>query len=549
MNKNYIILCFLSLIYIGGLNAQNYDISLSGSVNQNIEEGEAHIAINPIDSTEMIVGFMELGTGVNFKIYNSSDEGNTWQLSSYNTASAALSDYPNHSIIGGGDIVFAYDNNGVLYCSWINLLADLSIASPLDSCIWASYWAKSNDNGANFTLENGTDHFFARGKLSVNGGLNVYDFEDGVADRQWMAVNLSDGPNQNDLFIGYINYPFNLQNTGLKVKRKAAGQSNFSPEVTAYPGNGQLTNITFDQNDVLHYSFVDIATNTVNHTSSSDNGQTFSSPNLIYNGNNLFPQSNYKINDRENAAPSLAIDGSNKLHLVWGDFLFNETLPSSFYSNSSDGGATWSIPVELNTIFGGQVFMPIISAKNNHVSISGNLLDSTKKSIYHIASSNDNGQNFSTPLSISAGVTDFNQIGNDIFVGDYSSGIRTDCAIYSLWTDCSSNGCKQYIARYDECLSLGLNELTPIENHYTIQNIYPNPSIHEVQLEIQAQNSDELTLEIYNSAGQVVNTTSFVINTGLNNKIINIEQLKSGVYILKTTGAEGIFNTRIFTKQ
>ncbi len=540
----------LSFLTLLNLNAQNFNTSISGNTNASVEEGEAHIAIDPLDSNNMVMGFMELtANGVQFKIYNSDDGGYNWQVSGFDPASGAQGDYPTYSVIGGGDIVFAYDKQGTLYCSWINLLADMNLASPLDTCIWTAYWAKSTDNGSTFTLETGNDHFFGLGKIGLSGGFTTHDYEDGIVDRQWMAVDLSSGPYENNLYVGYINYPFILSNTGLKVKTKAPGQTTFSGAVTAYSGSGQLTNIGVDNNGVLHYCFADIQSNEILHVFSDDGGQTFSTTHGIYGGSNLFPNNNHKVNGRENAAPSLAIDGTNKLHLVWSDFPPGEDQPVSYYSTSDDGGLNWSQEIDLENYFDGGVFMPVVSASNNHVSISCNVLDSTGKSEYYHISSYDNGAIFSQPVKVSSGITDFDAIGTSVFVGDYSSAVRTDCAIFGLWTDCGANGCKQYISRYDECASLGLTELTPVESSFTLNNLYPNPAENDLSFIVKSELNDMLTIEVYNAIGQQQLVERFNASEGENQYELNVSGLSKGHYILKVQNTEGTFITRTFIKK
>lgn len=546
----HLLIILIALTFKLNLGAQSIDSSISGNTVATADEGEAHIAINPTDSLKMVMGYMEVSqVGISFNVYHTSNGGNTWQKSNLNTASYILSDYPGYSAIGGGDIVFAYDKNGDLYCSWINLLANLSLASPLDTTIWTAYWAKSVDNGNNFTVSNGADHFFGRGKVGLNGAFTVYNYMEGVSDRQWMAVDLSNGVNQNNLYVGYINYPFNNQQSGLRVRSKLSGQNSFSPAVTAYAGGGQLTNIGVDSNGILHYTFCDIVLDMVYHVSSVDGGQTFSTPHLINNGVNLFPNtSNSFVNDRENAAPSLAIDGANNLHLVWGEFPNNQQ-PLGYYSVSTNGGQTWSTPLDLSTLFGSSVFMPVVSAKNNRVTIGSNILDFAKKSEYHIITSSNNGTSFASPVKVSSGITDFTAIGLTPFVGDYSSAVRTNCNIYSLWTDCRANGCKQYIAKYDECLSTGLAELTPINSTFSLSNIFPVPTVNVLNLVIESQIVDNLIIEIYNNSGQKVKSENYLVNNGENRIELKLDEVSSGQYIMRLINKNGTYITRTFIKK
>lgn len=546
MNLKKYLYPLLVLFSISGY-AQN-DQSLSGSTAAQSDEGEAHIAIDPTDSTKMIMGFMELGAGLSFEIYHSQDAGDNWQLSTFDALAAMQPDMGSYTVIGGGDVVFAYAVNGDIYCSWISLWANFGSGNPLDSCLWRATWAKSTDGGVSFSMQNDSTKNFAYGSVDLNGGLNVLDVADGIADRQWMAVDRTNGPFRDNLYVGYINYPFDLQQTGLKVKVKTPGSNSFSAETVAYQGSGQLTNIATDANGIVHYTFVDLALNTINHVSSSDGGQSFSNTHLIANGQNVFPQGNFKINDRENSAPSLAIDGANNLHLVWGEFPAGDTLPASYYSKSTDGGLNWSNPIELSSIFNDKVFMPVVSAYENRISISGNVLSNDKKSEYYLALSDDNGANFSWPVKLSSGITDFVSTGLQSFVGDYSSSVRTYCTIYSLWTDCRANGCKQYIGKYDQCANVGLVELTPIESNFSMDDIYPNPVIDKLHISIQSKINGSLKLEVMDASARILKTQDYDLVEGENNLSLDVIGLKAGNYFVKTSNSEGTFFTRTFVK-
>ncbi len=537
-------------LFIGlQLCAQNiYDGRLTNDTIQSSEEGEAHIAMSSLDSNKMVMGFMQLNSGLSFKIYQTENGGDSWIESTFHTNDIVAVDYPAYSIIGGGDIIFAYDVNGDIYCSWIYLLADLDLPAPLDECIWTAYWAKSTDNGNSFTLEPGTNHFFGRGKINLNGGLSVLDFEDGICDRQWMAIDQSGGVHHNKLYVGYINYPFVTANSGLKVKTKASGQNSFSTENTAYTGNGQLTNIMVDGNGVLHYSFCNIISNQVFHVSSSDGGQTFSNTHLITNGVRLMPQSNRFINDRENAAPSLTIDGDNILHLVWSDFPEN-IFPKSYYSKSLDGGVNWTVPIELSTLFSDHVFMPVVSSRQNKVTIGANVLDNDKKSSYYFITSENNGLNFNSPVKVSSDITDFGTIGQTGFVGDYSSGVRSGCKVYSLWTDCRTGNCKQYVSSFDECLALGITEVTPVNGGFNLLKIYPIPTQDNLNLSVESNSPRKINLTVFNLKGQEVFKTERDLLEGKNDFNISLEKLITGPYIIKLSDEDNTFITRVIEKQ
>jgi len=218
-HAKFLLPLFLSLIPL--LTSAQYDKKVSNSTSSSSDEGEADIAISPVDTNKMVIGFMQSSpSSVVFKLYNSSDGGTIWSASTLNPLTIATNEFTGYHVIGGGDILLAYDKTGKLYCSWIYLL--LPPSQNIDSCRWVSYWAYSTDNGNTFTLEPGNSHFWGQGIINPQT-QNVANFADGICDRNWLACDLTNGPNANNLYVGYINYPSDIQNTGLKVKVLSPG--------------------------------------------------------------------------------------------------------------------------------------------------------------------------------------------------------------------------------------------------------------------------------------------------------------------------------------
>ena len=539
-----LLLCSISLI------AQ--EIKVSSNNTTTLDEGEAKIAINPADSNKMAFGFMQISStqGNTFQIYTSANAGNTWQKSGFIPASLLLKDFPNYtSIAGGGDILMAYDKTGKLYCSWIYVISNHALQNPYDSLIWASYWGSSIDNGHTFTLEPGDAHFFGKGKfgLSTTGVYDIYNVWDGICDRDWMAVDLTNGPNANKLYIAYINYT-QYRSDGLKVRSKASGDKTFSNQVMAYQGLGQLSNIMVDGNGMLHYIFADLSSNKLGHVSSSDGGKSFSLIHSISDAGLLIPTSFY-INTRENAAPSLAIDGANNLHVVWNDFI-DGGFPKSYYSKSNDGGLSWlQTSLDISKKFNGNVFMPTVSAINNRVSISAYVLDDNKKSEFYIVSSNDYGQSFSPPFKVSTALTDFNLIGKDIFIGDYTSSARTNCLVYGVRTDARTKGQKLYVSKFNDCAAWGIQEITPINATYSLENLYPVPAHDFLNLDLNSEIADQISIDIMDVQGKIISSEKEIVSTGKNVFSINVVQLAAGNYLLKMVNKHNVYLTRMFAKK
>jgi len=142
------------------LTAQIYDKKLTSVVASGNSEGEACMAIDPLDSNRMVIGFMEsTSTDLLFRTYYSTDAGNSWTLSNFNFKSTLAADYPGRSVAGGGDILLAYDKNGKLYSTWLYA----TVTPSFDTLGFSVLWAESTDGGVNFTMQPGANHIMGWG--------------------------------------------------------------------------------------------------------------------------------------------------------------------------------------------------------------------------------------------------------------------------------------------------------------------------------------------------------------------------------------------------
>ncbi|HHG85315.1 MAG TPA: hypothetical protein ENJ82_11270, partial [Bacteroidetes bacterium] len=158
------------------------------SSNTVTDEGEPFIMVNPNDSDNVVVSYMDLNNGLRFPIYYTLDGGNSWNLSNFNTVDSMARFHPTWTIAGGGDPVFAYDSNGRLYFSWLYLsqAPNSNNEDPMEM-----YWAWSDDKGQTWKMVNDTnDRLIGSGSL-IFGGIAIGSAGDGIFDRQWMAVDRS----------------------------------------------------------------------------------------------------------------------------------------------------------------------------------------------------------------------------------------------------------------------------------------------------------------------------------------------------------------------
>lgn len=291
------------------------EFKLSNSSSRSASEGEAHIAVNPTDSLNIVLSYMLLTpqTGLTFPIFVSKDGGDTWSQRTLNTSLIFNLDI-NLLIAGGGDPMFAFDANGKLYFS--SLLAGIDTSIISTDLVMRMYWAWSDDGGDTWNYLPGKGKFVSEGALSFFTGEAVPPYGDGVPDRQWMACDLSGGPYANSLYLASLFVSHNSSQTkanGMVVRYKRPSDSTFQPVFVQVGDTGsfvsQYANIAVDGEGNVHVTYSSInplgVYDGVWHAISRDGGQTFSPSVRISahadNGGVTI------LHDRENNAPSLAV--------------------------------------------------------------------------------------------------------------------------------------------------------------------------------------------------------------------------------------------------
>ncbi len=539
-------LLLLTLLFCQGYaSAQLQSNPVSNSSQAGLNEAEAHIAINPSDSNQMAVGYMSQSntSGLGFQVYYSTDAGNSWNLSSFDAPTLSNPLYPGSIIGGGGDILLAYDKTGKLYVSWIYLYYNQS----QDRGYFSGMWASSVDNGQSFQFENvnQSDEFFGRGVLT-NGLQNILNIYEGICDRQWMAVDHTNGSHANNLYVGFVNYTNTF--AGLKIRTKKQNNTFFDNPVNAAVGSFQLSNVAVDNNGVLHYTFARINGNDgIYHVSSSDGGQTFSTPTLISNSQGSFPQ-NHQINDRVNAAPSLAIDGQNNLHVSWTSYP-NAQEADAFYSYSTDGGSTWSTPFDVSKELNINSFYANVSASGDKVSISTYGIDNARQADYYLFYSANNGVSFSPPVKLTSQQSNLANFANTDFAGDYTSSVRSECKTFSVWSDFRNAGQpKLYLSSYSDCAPLGFQEITTINSPFQIGSLYPNPAQQELNISISSEKVINMSATIYSMDGKLIAKQSQKIRLGNQKFTIPVSSLSPGNYTVLLQDENGNKISRMFSK-
>jgi Neuraminidase (sialidase) len=219
-----------------------------------------------------------------------------------------------------------------------------------------------------------------------------------------------------------------------------------SPKIIVNVPSRQQTignQIVVDSKTGTLYDFFDLITPPFKVTAfkaafikSTDGGNTWTQPQIISTLGTVFvsdPNTGASIRTGD-IIPEPAIDpASGKLYITWQDSRFNGGhYDEVALSSSSDGGATWSTPIRVNTPTGRPAFTPSISVNSaGTVSISyydfRNLATQTTTlpTDYWFTTSTNGGVSFGNEAHL-AGPFDMltAPIARGYFVGDYE-GIGT----------------------------------------------------------------------------------------------------------------------------
>ena len=207
---------------------------------------------------------------------------------------------------------------------------------------------------------------------------------------------------------------------------------------------------------------------------STDGGVTFSPQVTVgtMNTNLAMTGRNWRVNSIPVAAADRSTPG--RIVIVWNDGRNNAASGVDIYSiRSSDGGATWSAPARVNDDPTGVVrhqAEPWITTSPNglfHAIWYDEREDSSAAIIFNIyySQSSDGGATWSTNVKASDATTDLNigipaGSGWNGAAGDYINLAATDTDIYGVWTD-TRNGTNEDVYTFRGQLGGGTPTVTP----------------------------------------------------------------------------------------
>jgi len=203
-------------------------------------------------------------------------------------------------------------------------------------------------------------------------------------------------------------------NSNILFSRSSDGGATFSTPGNVSKSSGSSFNprISVDGQGGINVVWVSDATgnNDIFFSRSTDGGNSFSTP---LNLSNDAPDS---------LSPQLAVDASGSINVVWES---DDIKFGVLFSHSTDGGATFSTPVDLATNTGGSFGAQLVVAVDGSINVVWED-DSNSQSNISFSRSTDQGATFSAPKNLSSNLV--NSFGAQI-AADASGNIDV------IWAD------------------------------------------------------------------------------------------------------------------
>ena len=528
------------------------------------KEGEVHAAINPTDSSNIVIACMSHDARGNARIssYFSESFGSGWRKSS-------LSDLPTPSAIvyGGGDPVVTFDPFGKAYLCWIYYYKKSASSTR---AYWEIFWAESTDNGRTWIRMNNYQDRASSGEVDYNS-LKIYSGI--IPDKPWIASN-----NNGDLIMTCTGWDMQYKTNVFQFikyfgktafeKRanlvSVAGVNERNHSTMAVNSSGTIYSVFANYKNAINRSgltyYVAGKSSSASHFSAPSeiseaqipllsNGQTSSMDKAYLAGLNL---------SRLYGNQQLAIDNSNgifknNMYLVWNANGIKSKLGNGldiYLSTSTDGGASWSPAKIINqdvkgidiaqhhpTIFvneKGYVFIAWYDRRNSH---------NNQSSEFYLAISKNGGQ-FFREIKVTTQATSFDpQLKGTFHIGEYVQVLASDQYAMPIWIDGRNpnNDFDVFVASIDAHNPLGVVRLSSVHNPIKLHGVYPNPGNGIYKLRIQTNKSLSVRIYVSDLAGRVVNeaSNSHMLFNGTSNFKLDISDLASGVYLLHLVSEGG----------
>lgn len=314
-------------------------------------------------------------------VYLSFDGGTTWFgappfPAGYNTmipgfptdTSAAGLSSPLKNLDGSGDPVVRFDAAGNLYIAGIAFNRNFDQPDkPVDNVVYVAKYNFTPGTAATAsttTTAGAPRHFTYAGTTIVDRGAigfavphQPFGFAGEFVDKEWMEVDLnSSGPCAGNVYVTYTSFHGVGGNFPIKFSRSTNGGASFSSPRTISTG-GQAGTVRTQGSDIavapdgtIYVAYRTFTTNSdpasIQVVKSTDCGKHWSKP--VTTNNALVAGNAPGVGFRTPTFAFVATDNTNPniVYVAYQNFVGSDY--DIYVQRSTDGGATWGAPVQVN---------------------------------------------------------------------------------------------------------------------------------------------------------------------------------------------------------
>ena len=383
---------------------------------------EVPLTANTVNGNQLMSAANDYNCSTLTGVYNSDDGGATWRRHCLPSVGGGS---------GCGDPNVAYDRNGVAY------------ALGIQDCSTGGITIQSStDNGVTW----GTAH---QAFTSLFAG--------GFTDKEWTEADTSSAsPFVNCLYASWTDFNSSETASRASVAHSCDGGATWTrvavDSTQSIPKLDQFTDLAITDDGTVYVTWMQCqvagpagdcggTSVQIKWAKSTDGGNTWTAPATIHNAQ-LAPDSCFcayygnvpGTSERVNNIPVIDIDASGKLYVA--DYNYTGTFMQARVTTSTNGGTTWSAPVNINNGSTKDQFFPWLA-----VSATG---DVGVVYLHH------NGANYSPFVTVSTNggttwkgnkklATVDSQFSKDGFgggfMGDYIGGIWVGSTFHTSWPD------------------------------------------------------------------------------------------------------------------
>jgi len=511
-------------------------------------EFEIHAAVNPYDSSNIVVGAMNISTSgggspsLKFSIYYTNDFGTTWAKSPFDGT------LPNESVIGGGDPMIAFDENGNVFFTWI--LLSVNATDQLGK--WGMYLAKSTNNGKNWIISGNPIELD-----TFTNFINLGDLDHAV-DKQWMATDHSPTSDfTGNIYLTYVDIETMTGTYNMKVKRRLPGNDFFeNGSVIISTQNyalAQFGSVDVGMDGTVYVTFFADTGNDnygIYLTKSTDGGVTFSIEQKI--SNIAFPKlfsGNFSIegidDNRIYPCPHVVVDPSDpaKIYATWTAFGIDSQVSNGldiYLSTSENGGDSWSTPIVVNDDMDDKTHQFYSSMTVNQEGVvfvswyDQRDKNGTEDTNYFMGYSTDGGVVFEQK-NITTLTSDFSQISTSnvgIGPGEYNQIITVGNYTIPFWGDGRTNDGQ--IMVYAAFLNVfEEEEIISINTQFSLEGPRVNPVKNTAVFELILKESSDVNVLLYDVLGREIKSIPKQnYDVGRHTIKLEVDELSMGEYFV-----------------